>query len=312
MCPYEFDSKLPESVSLTLDTCDKAKNVMKIIDNQPTNGIKKNFAVCTKPLSITGSIDPIRLVEWIETLKILGAQQIYIYHRYFNPDIFEVAQFYEAQGFMVLEQYLEPSGISGAFDHTYESYINEFPILNDCLYRAKNVYKFVIALDYDEVLIPVRESDYTWKNLIDYLKSDEEVHAYGFRSVIYNKQIDRYSDKVPPYFYMLQHVQRAVNFSNVKTKRFSYKSIIDPDYVMELYAHGAAACWNGNCSIRYLDESIAQCSHYRDAVLKSSDNNTQEDITFWKYKDELVAAVERTLDEMNFVRPLMTNKRKED
>jgi hypothetical protein len=302
MCPYDFDLKSPQSVSLTLNPCDRAKNLLEIIDNQPVDGIKKNFVVCTKPLTIKGSIDPTRLVEWIETLKILGAQQIYIYHRYFDPEIFKVAQFYEKQGFMVLEQYLEPSGISGAIDHTYESCINEFPILNDCLYRVRNLFKYVIALDYDEVLIPVRENEYTWENLIQNLDSNEEVDAYGFKSVVYPKQDKQYTDKVPSYFYMLQHVQRAMNFSMVKNVIFNHKSIIDPKDVMELYAHGAGTCWDKNCTIRYLETSIAQCSHYRDRIFTSSDNETLIDTTFWNYKVKLVQAVEKTLDEMNFLR----------
>ena len=205
-CPCEFNETLPHSVSLSIRSRGNVKNVMKIIDNQPLNGVKKKFVVCTKPLDLKEGINPIQFIEWIETLKILGAEQIYMYHRYFDPKIFKIAKYYEEKGFLVLEQYLEPSGVSRASTHCYESRINELPIWNDCFYRVRNLYEYVVAIDPDEILIPVQEKDKTWNDLIKSSGSNKTVDAYAFRSVTYSSQLE-VNDKVPTYYYMLQHVQ---------------------------------------------------------------------------------------------------------
>jgi hypothetical protein len=94
-CPFNFNNTLPHSVSITLNPCDQAKNVMTIIDNQPPNGIKKKFVVCSKALVLTNGNDTMKFIEWVETLRILGAEQLYIYHRYLHPSLFQAAQYYE-------------------------------------------------------------------------------------------------------------------------------------------------------------------------------------------------------------------------
>lgn len=44
-CPFEREKKLPISVSITENPCDKAENNMKIINNQPVNGVKKRLVL---------------------------------------------------------------------------------------------------------------------------------------------------------------------------------------------------------------------------------------------------------------------------
>jgi hypothetical protein len=71
-----------------------------------------------------------------------------------------------------------------------------------------------------------------------------------------------------------------------------------PDNISVIFGHGAEYCWDRECNIHYVNESIGQCSHYRESFKEPSDNVTQLDMTFWKYKDELVKAVEKTLNEI--------------
>jgi hypothetical protein len=290
-----------------------AQNAMKIIDNQPAGGVKKKFVVCTKPLVLTTTTNPMKFVEWVETLKILGAEQIFMYHRYFDPEVFKVAKYYEKQGFMVLEQHLEPSGVSRAKTHCYESRINEMPILNDCFYRVRNLFEHVVVIDHDEVLIPTRENETTWHDLIEGLKGAQS-DSYALRSVTY-PPTDAKIEGAPEYSYMLHHVQvfsrspfsnfhstndfqRAVKFKNTPAPVYNCKSIMKPDNISVIFGHGAEYCWNRACKINYVNESIGQCSHYRESFKEPSDNVTQIDMTFWKYKDVLVKAVERTLKEL--------------
>ena len=54
--------------------------------------------------------------------------------------------------------------------------------------------------------------------------------------------------------------------------------------------------------MQYVKESIGQCSHYRESIKQKSDRITKLDMTFWKYKDALMKAVERTLDDIKYER----------
>lgn len=192
-------------MSLINEPCEHAKNRLDIIDNQPPDGVKKNFVVCTKHLHLGSDFSATRFVEWVEMLKILGAEQIYIYHRYVNPDCFKIMLHYEKQGFMVLEQYLETSAMSASSFEGYGARLNELPIFNDCLYRVKNLYKYIVPLDFDEILIPTKKDHETWMDLISYLKNDK-IDSYAFRSVTFPpmKEAQTNSD-IPKDFYMLRH-----------------------------------------------------------------------------------------------------------
>jgi hypothetical protein len=78
--PPEFKDHVPESVSVVENPCDNATNNLKVIYNQPPSGEKKNFGVCVKGLFFPHQPEmTTRLVEWIELIKILGAEKITLY-----------------------------------------------------------------------------------------------------------------------------------------------------------------------------------------------------------------------------------------
>jgi hypothetical protein len=191
---------------LTLKACDNAQNSLKIIDNQPDDGVKKKFVVCTKPLTLTRT-NRIQFIEWVEMLKILGADQVYVYHRYFHRELFRVARYYEKQGFMVLQQFLEPSGASRAKTHNYNAQMSEMSIYNDCFYKVKNLFEYVVVIDHDEIIVPNHKDDKTWSDMINRLKDEKGYDSYAFQWVTYHPNITSHLRDVPSYYYMLQHVR---------------------------------------------------------------------------------------------------------
>ena len=74
--PPAFTHKIPGSVSLVENSCDKPTNNLKVIYNLPPTGDKKqSFVVCSKQLSILDD-QSLQIAEWFEILAALGAEKI--------------------------------------------------------------------------------------------------------------------------------------------------------------------------------------------------------------------------------------------
>jgi hypothetical protein len=91
---------------------------------------------------------------------------------------------------------------------------------------------------------------------------------------------------------------------------FNYKSFIVPDKITVAYTHGAEFCDNKECQVTYVPSHTSQVSHYRDKLKQRSDNETMLDTKIWKFKDELIEAVEKTLKATKF-NPLLLDKNEE-
>ena len=59
--------------------CNTATNILKLVYNNNNTGQKKQFGVCVKGLDFPGQDISHRLVEWIEILLVLGADNIFFY-----------------------------------------------------------------------------------------------------------------------------------------------------------------------------------------------------------------------------------------
>jgi hypothetical protein len=207
-CPLEIQGELmPKSVSVTIKQCEEAKNNLIIIDNQPHGGEKRKFGICTKQFTFKNREDTIKFVEWVEIMRILGAEKIHTFVREFHPELSRITRYYEQEGFIEAIPFKEPSGVSNARLHVRDSLFLELSVVNDCFYRVKNLYDFVAILDPDEIFLPLKESDRNWhdllKNFEDYPKTD----GYAIRSVMYPPGDGKVHDSIPGYMYMLQHTQ---------------------------------------------------------------------------------------------------------
>ena len=75
--PETHKDRIPDSVSIVKSECGQATNELKVVYNLPEDE-KKSFAVCSKGLSIQED-QSLELVEWLEVLKALGADKVFIY-----------------------------------------------------------------------------------------------------------------------------------------------------------------------------------------------------------------------------------------
>jgi Glycosyltransferase family 92 len=304
-CPFEeVDGKVPKFVSLTASSCDNAENLMEIIDNQPSDGTKKKFGVCTKQLSYKNQEVATKFIEWVHLLKILGAEKIHLRNKYVHKDFFAIMNHFEEKNLIEVQPFLEPSGISDTDLDSIQTYMLEQNILNDCFYRVRNLYEYVIFLDIDEIIVPNNQADNNWSDMLKtFFASMKRFKvprdAYYTRHVYFPK-IETSFNEIPKHHNMLSQIQRSANFS--EKLEFS-KSFNNPDKIIAVHNHNPIICFhrNGNeCKLKSISENIAQLNHYRHQIDESEISATVEDKTLWKYKDELIKAVKETMEATNF------------
>ena len=312
---------VPTSVSLAQKPCDNSTNNLRINNVRPP--VIKDFAVCVKGLDFLYTDLSVRLIEWIELIRLLGASQIFFYDLESHPNIKKVLNFYEKQHFVDLTTLTLPGSqpnIPG-FRHWYlkkkltNKRQNELTPYNDCLYRNLYSYKYLVLLDIDEVIMPLVHQN--WSELINYVEelalkiNHRSRSSYNVRNVYF---FDDFIDKtdnhehehgIPKYFHMLQHVYRSSNF----TKPGQYvKSFHNVNQAVSLHNHFPLNCF-GSCTTYPIDTSLAQLQHYRkDCVgtLKNSCNSNYKlypvrDTTIYKYKDALIEKVTETLTKLKFI-----------
>lgn len=297
-CPIyhdDFSKGLPISVSLAAAPCENATNNMMIINNQPTNGTKAKFGVCSKATHYSDRNYISRIIEWIHLLKILGAAKIYIYNEYVHPDIFDVLEYFQEKNYIEVYPFIQPSGIPDNVKHHGQEVLLQMTVLNDCFYRTRNLYEYIAVLDTDEVIIPVKANERTWFDLM--VRYAHETHDGFIADNFYYPDIEAaVIDGIPKYMYMLQHVQGSSNYTKLPYK-IQYKSFQKPDNIVVVHNHSPLICFDGilNCRNVTFPLDIAQLSHYRDHIDENVTINLKNDTTIWKYKNDLIDRVKETL-----------------
>jgi hypothetical protein len=79
-----------------------------------------------------------------------------------------------------------------------------------------------------------------------------------------------------------------------------FKPIIDPVNVELIQHHIPFGCYEKSCRAFMVPYSAAQTSHYRNKAKRSGQNGTI-DKTVWKFKNQLMMEVNKTLRETHFV-----------
>ncbi|UYV64538.1 hypothetical protein LAZ67_3001139 [Cordylochernes scorpioides] len=317
--PARFADLVPSSVSLVAKKCDQPTNNLRVIHNVPP--VKKDFAVCVKGLDFLHDDLSVRLVEWLELLRLLGADKVFLYELEVHPNISKVLQYYQKDSFVELTPISLPGhqpNIPG-FRHLYlksrmvSKRQNEIIPYNDCLYRNLNAYRYVVLLDIDEVIMPVRHN--SWHELI------QEVHrqagntsrsSYNVRNVYFLDDLQdgeemrhqAHEQGIPYYLHMLQHVYRSKNFT---TPGSFVKCFHNTDSVVSLHNHFPLDCL-GACTTFPIDTTLAQLQHYRkdcprsikDICKNDYRKFTVRDTTIWRYKSELVHRTTQVLQNLGF------------
>ncbi|CAG5047500.1 unnamed protein product [Parnassius apollo] len=322
--PAEVRHLIPASVSIVENPCDRATNNLRVHYDRPTPPApRKEFAVCVKGLDFLHEDLSVRLVEWIEIVRILGADKIFFYELQVHPNITKVLDYYKGLGLIEVTPITLPGGQPNlpGLQHMYlkkkTTHKRQMELIpyNDCLYRHMYEYRWLALLDIDEVIVPLEDDD--WSGLMKRIlplsvpaagkPARSSYHASNLYFLDSLRHEHGWEEGVPRYMHMLQHVYRTRNF----TKPGQYvKAFHETDRVLALHNHFPLACLGGACSSYALETRHARLQHYRaDCVTALSktcaDLRAQpvRDTTLWRWRGPLLERAERVLRDLSFLPP---------
>ncbi|XP_063833266.1 uncharacterized protein LOC135082401, partial [Ostrinia nubilalis] len=319
--PADVRHLTPASVSIVESPCDRATNNLRVHYERPA--ARKDFAVCVKGLDFLHEDLSVRLVEWIELVRLLGADKIFFYELQVHPNITKVLDYYAARGDVTVTPITLPGGQPNlpGLQHMYlkkkTTHKRQMELIpyNDCLYRHMYEYRWLALLDIDEVIVPLEDAD--WAGLLRRVlplaapapgkPARSSYHASNLYFLDSLRHEHGWEDGVPRYMHMMQHVFRTRNF----TKPGQYvKAFHETERVLALHNHFPLACLGGACSSYALEHEHARLQHYRADCVRALSKSCGElsaqpvrDTALWRWREPLVARVDAALRALAFLPP---------
>ncbi|KAK7071052.1 hypothetical protein SK128_020932 [Halocaridina rubra] len=311
----------PANVSLSSQVCMNISTMLPVKKDGLDIGagkteFKKQFAVCVKGMDFTKDLSA-RLLEWIELLFLLGADKIFFYNFRVHKNMEKVLNYHERKGKVKVIPLSLPGDQPNDPDTrtfylkraTWQKRRNEVVPYNDCLYSNLYLFEYVIPLDIDEVIMPVKT--YTWKEMLQgYRKEKPEVfEKYSSFSAQNTYFLEVYNSSraadIPSYYYMLQNRIRSANFSLFG---HSVKSFVSTDLSKTIFNHYTLdPLYIFKKANHVMNTSHVQMNHYKERCPREIYSQCQSkylvykviDNTIDKYKNELMRNVESVIKKLN-------------
>ncbi len=252
------------AVTISTSECESAPNALAIHYFKPTT--KRKFAVCVKALEMPFNDLSTRLVEWIEAVKLLGAEKVFVYHMHIHENISKVFNYYKAASFLDVRRLPLPGGqpTSALHEHVFvsgrvKSHIRHEKVAqHDCFYRNIYNYRYVVVIDTDELIWP------RWDDIVSELEAQKGrrriKHAGGLEFPhVYMFEGEKES-KLPKDFPILRRVRRSFH-----SLGHQMKSFVATRRVIQLTTHRPIRCLGGDCGQIKVEKGRGFLFHYRDA-----------------------------------------------
>ncbi|XP_018799415.1 PREDICTED: uncharacterized protein LOC108975396 isoform X1 [Bactrocera latifrons] len=163
-------------------------------------------SVCVGPLQQNYS-DVLRVAEFVEMYRILGARHFYFYHLSASEEVMRLLRHYQSEGIVDVLQWNVPAELL-----TQVHFAGIMAQINDCVYRAMVVdnYRYAATVDLDEILIPLKHN-----SLSIFLRQCDEgrTSAYVFRNVFFYNLDSNDSFSLPA------HTHNRFLYSQMKVRR---------------------------------------------------------------------------------------------
>lgn len=236
---------------------------------------------------------------------LLGAKHIHFYHYHVHHKTRRVLKFYEKFRRVSLQKLTlppreYPQGL-GFLDNflnrkTWEKRRLELVPYNDCYYKMRTKYEYVVLLDIDELIVPRDPDVTTWAGVMERIRETETGAVEKYASFAFTNAYFFRKNGAP--MDILQQTERSANLSR---PGFAVKSFFTSEGSLAVFNHYTLIPLRAEtrkCAIVGTD--IALVHHYRDSCpMKMEDecaNNYMKykvkDLTILKYDVKLREAVE--------------------
>uniref|UniRef100_A0A1I7Y3E9 Glycosyltransferase family 92 protein n=1 Tax=Steinernema glaseri TaxID=37863 RepID=A0A1I7Y3E9_9BILA len=174
-CPVPKRLRNDADIMVTVSTkrCVTGKVSALKVQLNNKNDMKGKIAVCVKGLDFLEDKNySNHFVEWMELQLLLGADSVTVYTYSVTEEMFQILDFYEKRR-KLNHIRLTLSGESPNVALTRSSFIwrnrqqkrrHELIPYNDCLYRHINSHEYLLIVDTDEVVIPLKHA--SWGQMI--------------------------------------------------------------------------------------------------------------------------------------------------
>ena len=125
---------------------------------------KGDLAICLK--ATHGSLNATKLVEWFEFNRLLGVDKFLVYETAVHGPARRVLDYYRSKGLVDLIPYHFPLSMQKIETDTYGKTNDGWEwdmreqvflvSLNDCVYRHRHMFKYIMVIDIDEVITPYK------------------------------------------------------------------------------------------------------------------------------------------------------------
>ena len=305
--------QVPVFVSFSEGSCSKVTNALKVNYFPLRTGRNRgDVGVCVKALNFPAEDYTLRMTEWIELVRILGAAKIFVYVLDVHPNMAKVLKYYEERNFVEIryvtlagfepnEKFLQDFYLK---HHREENIQNEVIGLNDCFYRNMYQFKYLTALDMDEIILPFKHDD--WPSLIrKKFAGKVKSPSYGFRNVyFFDNLTESFDPETPQYLHMMQHVKRTKVYNRGHD---NIKSFQNTDLALSMHNHMHNGCLHKSkrCQCRIVSAKLGHLQHYRPTcapfLVRSGEcervffKESVTDDRIHKYKTKVIAGVKAVL-----------------
>lgn len=304
--PHGRAGLIPSHVSLVEEQCAKANNVLTVINNRPEDGNKKLFLVCLRGMIFEDDIS-LLLIEWAEILKILGVDNVMVYVLKLHPNVMKVLDHYRKSGFFIVQFIAYPHEFPNEPSQSFLQWLqNELISYADAFYQNCYKYEFMIPMDIDEFVMPLRDEDQTWKDLIERTQAhstdkNEIYDGYPVNCMYFVLKSVHENDTIegiPKNLRFLPNIYRSTNYT---AEGEGTKTFMRMDRVLAVHNHFPLSCiQHDTCNLLEVDIDDGFVSHYRidceTPECVASKSNPVKDTRLWKYKDIILENVNRTVE----------------
>ena len=251
------------------------------------------FTVCLAPLYFQKSLAS-ELVEWIELNRILGADFFVFYNVSVSKTDHKVLSYYSKRGIAEVHSWNLLSMNKSIHN------LAQMAAINDCLLRHRHNTNFIAILDLDEFIIPRRQRDMTWTDMLERLP---KASSYIFRNVFFPTQWSSLktnaavSRKGVFKIYGLLVLDKLKRESFIWENKMRSKTILNPRAIDISGIHFVWEHRKGN-SVN-VAQTIGLVHHYREWSESPEKVTKIRDTTVLKYQDILIERVQSTWKDIN-------------